>query len=147
EVNLAQANEFGVEIGLQSPVLFQRGLTTDQTALGTGPGFPFNNTQLLGVQQLGNNPAVRPGIVGYQGVTGLGVGRTSPRVNASGLVVSASSNSVNLLIRALQTQNRLDILSRPQINVMDNQTAIISVAQEIPYLGTTVLTATGASQQ
>jgi len=44
-------------------------------------------------------------------------------------------------------QNRVDILSRPQIMTLDNQTALINVGKEIPIVTGTTLTATGLSQQ
>ncbi|MEI7686350.1 MAG: secretin N-terminal domain-containing protein, partial [Planctomycetota bacterium] len=145
EVDLTNSNEFGVEIGLQSPVLFRRGVTPDPSfSTGTNPtaspGFPFNTTVL------GNNPAVSPAVVGYQSLSNLGVGRVSSRSNIGGFVFSASSNSVNILVRALQTQGRLDILSRPQIMTLDNQTAIINVGQEIPIVTSSNVTATGVVQ-
>src|SRR5262249_42681941 len=140
EVDLTGTEEFGVEIGLQSPVLFNRGvfpaadfLTSPSTAItaattGTSllpnrltvtsspptpvaqPGFQFNQPPL---PALANYPAVNPGIVGFQGLTNLGVGRISPTSNVGGFVFSAASNSFNLLIRALRTQGRMDVLSRP----------------------------------
>jgi type II secretory pathway component GspD/PulD (secretin) len=165
EVDLSNTDEFGVEVGLQSPVLFSRSIIPADTLIGANgvtytnapgglvppgvtvnnslnpaaqPGFNFNNVAL----PLGNNPVVGPGIVGFQGLNNLGVGRA----NSSGLggfVFSAASNSFNLLIRALKTQGRLDVLSRPQIQTLDNQTALINVGQDIPYVNTSNITATG----
>ena len=135
EVDMTNANELGVELGFQSPVLFRRGLSADGST--ATPGFPFNTTVL------GNNP----GVVGYQSLSSLGVGRSSPRQNVGGLVFSASSNSVNVLVRALQTQGRLDLLSRPQIMTTDNQTAIINVGKDVPVLGTSTISANGLAQQ
>jgi type II secretion system protein D len=163
EVDLTNSEEFGVEIGLQSPVLFQRGIFpasglfgggnssfTNPTPFPTGvtvnttinpaaaPGFEFNNTGALG-----NNPVVGPGIVGFQGLGNLGVGRISPTSNVGGFVFSAGSDAFNLLIRALKTQGRIDVLSRPQITVLDNQNAFINVGREIPIISGTTVTATG----
>jgi hypothetical protein len=73
----------------------------------------------------------------------LGVGRVSPVNNVGGFVFSAASNTFNLLIRALKTQGRIDILSRPQIMTLDNQTAAINVGEEVPYISDTTVTATG----
>ena len=95
DIDLTNSEEFGVEIGLQSPVLFQRSVIPAEGFLGTGsvtftnpglvpqgvtvnnsinpaalPGFNFNTTQ-----PLGNNPVVNPGVVGFQGLGNLGVGR------------------------------------------------------------------------
>jgi type II secretory pathway component GspD/PulD (secretin) len=140
EVDLDNTEEFGVEIGLQSPVLFNRSLfgqggTTTYTANTTAPSattpttvvgnFPSVGTTPIGVSAtatnnpatvlgfnfnqpflgLGNNPIIQPGVVGYQGVTSLGVGRTSPNIaGVSGFVFSASNDVFNLLIRALKAQ-------------------------------------------
>jgi type II secretory pathway component GspD/PulD (secretin) len=180
EVDLTGNEEFGVEIGLQSPVLFQRSVfpawpfqphdfgpgnlfgagsatfTGGAAAAGnnapTGvtlntvvnpaaqPGFLFNTTA-----PLGNNPVVGPGIVGFQGLTNLGVGRTSTTVpnGPGGFIFSASSDSFNLLVRALKTQGRLDVLSRPQVMTLDQQTANVNIGQIVPYVTATVISGTG----
>ena len=169
EVDLDDSNEFGMEIGMQSPVLFQRSIFPSFPFLGTSgvinytnpglvpqgvtvnnsinpaalPGFNFNNSQFFSAP-LGNNPVVSPQTVGFQGLTNLGVGRSSPSGSGlGGFVFSAGSDSFNLLIRALRTQNRMDILSRPQVMTLDNQAARILVGQSFPYSGGTTATATG----
>ncbi len=162
EVTLNGSEEFGIELGLQSPVLFNRGIfpTTGVTYTSTTPttsglvaqgatatvpafatpGFPFNNPNL----PFGNNVLVAPGQVGMQGITNLGtVGRTSASNNVGGFVFQAQSNMVNVLLRALKTQERIDVLSRPQLMAMDNQTALINVGQQIPINAGSTSTATG----
>lgn len=161
EVAQSAADEFGVELGLQSPVLFARSIIPGTTgfstpATGTGglvppgvtvsnstvpaalPGFNFNTTG-----PLGNNVSVSPSLVGFQGLGNLGVGRSSPTSGVGGLVFSAANNSFNLLIRALRTQGRIDILSRPQITALDNQTAQILVGQDFPIITGTTVAGTG----
>jgi general secretion pathway protein D len=178
EVDLTGNEEFGVEIGLQSPVLFQRGVfpawpfrphdygpgfllgPSGDTVVYTSPaaatplspttvttinpaaqpGFLFNTTS-----PLGNNPVVGPGIVGFQGLTNLGVGRTSSTVpnGPGGFIFSASSDAFSLLVRALKTQGRLDVLSRPQVTTLDQQTANVAVGQIVPYVTGTVISGTG----
>ena len=123
QIDLTDTDEFGVELGLQDAVLFHRGLPT--------PGFAFNN------QPLGNNNA-GPKDLGTQGLTNLGVGRTGG-LGVGGLVLSASSESVNILVRALKENHRLEVLSCPKIQTLDNQTAYIQVGQLLPYV-------TGVSQ-
>jgi type II secretion system protein D len=166
EVDLTNSEEFGMELGLQSPVLFTRSIipaagtggTTSFTAPATGvsllqngasvsgstnvsafPGFAFNTTNPLG----GNGSAAQPGVVGFQGLTNLGVGRASSTSNIGGFVFSAGSDTFNLLIRALKTQGRIDILSRPQLTTSDNQNATILVGQQVPYISSTNVTSTG----
>jgi general secretion pathway protein D len=84
-----------------------------------------------------------PGIVGFQGVSNLGVGRVSPTSGVGGLVISAGSDSFNVLIRALKVQGRLEILSRPQIMTTDKQAASILIGQQVPYVTGTNTIATG----
>jgi type II secretion system protein D len=167
EVDLTGSEEFGIEFGLQSPVLFNRSITPAAGLIGPNgsinfanaagglvppgvtinssinpaaqPGFNFNNPSL----PLGNNPAVSPAQVGFQGLGSLGVGRVSPASGIGGFVFSAASDSFSLLIRALKTQGRIDILSRPQIMTLDNQLANIHVGQSIPYVSGTNVLATG----
>jgi hypothetical protein len=130
EVQLSNTEELGVEVGLQSPVLFNRGTTLN-----------FNNTNAL---PAGNN--VGPGIVGFQGLGNLGVGRASPTQGVGGFVFSASSSTFSLLIRALKAQGRVEVLSRPQIAVLDNQTGYINVGQNFPFPTATTIT-NGLAQQ
>ena len=144
EVDISNSDEFGVEIGLQSPVIFQRGLslldnvsTVNNTiSPATNPGFNFQNLAI----QPGNTSVISPTRVGYQGLNNLGVGRVSPTNGVGGFVFSAASNSFNVLIRALAAQNRVDILSRPQIMTLDNQTALINVGKNIPLISTSTVT-------
>jgi type II secretion system protein D len=157
EVQLDGSEEFGVEIGLQSPVLFQRGVYPQPNFFGTGtvsyttpttgtsvvqpgatvtgslnpsaqPGFGFNQAQT------GNNPVAGPGIVGLQGLGNLGLGRVSPSSGIGGFVFSAASDSFSLLVRALKTQGRFDVLTRPSIMTLDNQTAELLIGQNFPII-------------
>jgi type II secretion system protein D len=167
EVDLNGDEEFGVELGLQSPVLFQRSIFPIESLIGTTgitaanatgglvppgvtvnnsfnpvaqPGFNFNNPGL----PLGNNPVISSPVVGFQGLTSLGTGRTSPtNTGLSGFVFSASSDSFNLLIRALKTQGRIDILNRSHLTTLDNQQARVFVGQNFPIITGSNVTATG----
>ncbi len=82
-----------------------------------------------------------------RGLNNLGVGRISPTNGVGGFVFSAASDSFNLLVRALAVQSRLDVLSRPQIMTLDNQTSLINVGKEIPIVTGTTVTATGLVTQ
>ncbi|CAN5232711.1 hypothetical protein BH11PLA2_BH11PLA2_25870 [soil metagenome] len=126
EVTLRKTSEFGVEIGLQSPVLFAR----SQTGSSPGtPGFNFNSTNTT----LGNTTAASPGNVGFQGLGNLGLGRTGS-AGVGGFVFSAASDTFSLLIRALQAQGRIDVLSRPMLLLTDSQTGFFQVGQNYPIL-------------
>jgi hypothetical protein len=153
EVQLSNTEEFGVEVGVQSPILFSRSLIPTPTTItdattgavtGTigSPGFNFNSTA-----PLPNAAASGPGTVGFQGINNLGLGRSSNLLGVGGFVFSAASDSFNLLIRALKQQGRVEILSRPQVQVADNQTGFVQVGQDFPTLGNAILAGTGTSQQ
>lgn len=158
EVALNKTDEFGVELGLQDGLLFDRGvlggaitsqissggLVTGQTVTTTNnvPGFNFNN------QPLGNTASPRAlrgsDQVGGQGLSSFSLGRTNADLGFGGLVLSASSSSVNVLLRALKERRRLDILSRPQVMTLDNQPAYIQVGQRVPRVTTAQITQFGS---
>ena len=137
EVQLNNTQEFGAELGLQTPVIFGRG--TAGNTPGT-PGFNFNTTGALPNANLFNQ-----GVVGFQGLGNLGVGRAGAG-GIGGFVFSAQSQSFNLLLRALETQGRATILSRPQVQVTDNQTGYVQVGQDFPIPGPIALGAVQAVQ-
>jgi general secretion pathway protein D len=135
EVSLTNNEEFGIEVGLQSDVLFRRGGAilngVTGAAGGAAPGYNFNTTAALP-----NVSNISPGVVGFQGLGNLGVGRASTTTGgAGGLVLSAANDSFNLLIRALKAQGRVDVLSRPSLTLTDNQTGFFQVGQRFPLLG------------
>ncbi len=126
EVQLENTDEFGIELGLQDSILFSRGVPT--------PGFLFNTPTL------GNNTTV-PGsdIIGAQSLSNLGMGRNNSDLGFGGLVLSASSENVSVLIRALAARRNVQVLSRPQIRTLDNVQAQIQVGQQVPVVnGVTV---------
>jgi general secretion pathway protein D len=147
EVTLDNTDEFGVELGFQDSVLFDRSIvsnvlqvpttttapngvqTTTQSIISrtVAPGFNFNN------QAFGQNP-INQGKVGKQSLTNFAVGRVNGDLGYGGLVLSAGSESVNVLLRALSVSRRVDVLSRPQIRTLDNQTAQIQVGQQVPIV-------------
>lgn len=128
EVQLTDNDEFGIELGIQDSVLFNR-------SVAGVPGFLFNSTGPLG----NNTTAPGPDIVGAQAISNFGVGRGNSTLGFGGMVLSASSESVSVLIRALQQKRRLDVLSRPQVMALDNQAAFIQVGQQVPTItGTSV---------
>lgn len=150
EVALNNTDEFGVELGLQDSILFDRSLlgdlvtTTTTTTLGNQqtiqdqiiqaasntPGFAFNN------QPLGNSGSdsslATAGKVGTQALSHFSVGRLNGELGFGGLVLSASSESVSALIRALKESRKLKVLSRPQVMTLDNQPAFVQVGERVP---------------
>jgi len=118
EVALTDIYEFGAEFGLQDSLLFDR-----TAAAGSPPiGFNFNNTAL------GHTGGVTNAVAG-QALSTFGLGRLSPNEGYGGLVLSASRDSLSVLIRALQEDGRVQILSRPQVATMDKQPATVFVGE------------------
>ncbi|MCA8998318.1 MAG: hypothetical protein KDA80_15065 [Planctomycetaceae bacterium] len=159
EVELGNVDEFGMELGVQDSVLFQRSvidniLTISETVTSPNgvqtsnqriisqtaqPGFNFNN------QPLGNNVAIKPSRVGSQGLSSFGVGRVNGDLGYGGLVLSAGSESINVLIRALAEHHHVDILSRPQIRTLDNHEAVIQIGQQVPVVDGVAISAVGSA--
>ena len=162
EVELSNTDEFGIELGFQDSILFNRSAldapvlltktatavsgqqTTSQTVISqTGqPGFNFNNPSI----PLGNNlqgTGVLPSSVAGQGLSNFSLGRVNGDLGFGGLVLSAGSENINALLRALSAHRRIQILSRPQIRALDNQQAEIFSGQKIPTI--TSFTANGTT--
>jgi len=133
EVTLSDADEFGIELGLQDPLLFNRSVVSTPTGTSNtlSPGFSFNDTSI----GLGNSAAAdslaTAGTVGTQMLSNFATGRVNNDSGFGGLVFSASSDAVSVLIRAMQERSRLEVLSRPQIQAQDNQLGIIFVGQKV----------------
>lgn len=150
EVQLDNLDEFGIELGFQDSLLFNRSFidniqtvtntvtnqniqTTTQEIISSegNPGFLFNTPTL------GNNvgaPGANPSAVGTQGLGSFGLGRVNGDLGYGGLVLSASSESVSVLVRALAQQRNVQVLSRPQIRTVDSQQAQIQVGQRVPII-------------
>lgn len=165
EVRLNDTDEFGVELGLQDSLLFDRSLlgdlttittttqdtgaggavtsTTEQTIVNAPgqPGFNWNN------QPLGNNLSTNAlgtaANVATQGLSNFSLGRVNNELGFGGFVFSASSSSLSVLLRALQEKRRLEVLSRPQIMALDGQQGIVQVGQQVPTITATSLTQFG----
>lgn len=160
EVELQDTDEFGVEMGFQDSILFDRSIvdqdntfttTTTTTENNTtvtqtniisqvaNPGFLFGNPST----PLGNSVgSTNPAAVGTQGLSNFSLGRINGDLGFGGLVLSASSESVSLLLRALAQNRQVRVLSRPSVQAMDNQPALIQQGQEVPVV-TQISQATG----
>lgn len=136
QVDMENFREIGAEFGLQDSLLF------DRSAAGV-PGFNFNN-QPLGNAATAASVATR-NAVASQGLTNFALGRSNTNMGYGGLVLSAASDSVNILVRALQDRQRLQLLSRPQVMTLDNQPAFIQVGSRVPYVTSTTVGTTGTS--
>jgi general secretion pathway protein D len=63
--------------------------------------------------------------------------------NGTGGIIAITESNFSATIHALETQGKLDVLSRPYILASDNQLASITVGQEVPYVTNSQLTDTG----
>jgi type II secretion system protein D len=139
EVQLNNLYEMGVELGLQDSLLYDRGSVTSNNV-----GFNFNNAGT--VNALPNSTNSGRSTVASQGLSNFGLGRVSPTTQFGGLVLSAASDSVNILIRALQQSGRLQVLSRPQVMAIHNRQAQVIVGKRIARLQGTTQTTTAVTQ-
>ncbi|MBN1844261.1 MAG: type II secretion system secretin GspD [Sedimentisphaerales bacterium] len=64
-------------------------------------------------------------------------------VLSGGLVVQTLEGDLDVTLRALETQGKLNILSRPYILTSNNQAATITVGEEVPFIRNTRTTETG----
>ena len=142
EIALSNTREFGVELGLQDSVLFDRSLLG---ALSSNvPGYNFNSTLPLG-NSSSDKALANSNAVSGQGISNFSVGRGNTELGFGGLVLSASSENVSFLLRALQDSRRLEVLSRPQVLTLDNQQAFIQVGQRVPRITTSSVTQFGTT--
>ncbi|MCA9004131.1 MAG: hypothetical protein KDA70_02570 [Planctomycetaceae bacterium] len=160
EVELDNDDEFGVELGLQDSLLFNRSiidnvLTVQQTVTGASnvtqtnqtivsqeatPGFLFNS-----INPLGTNNTQNTSNTAGQALSNFSLQRGNSDLGFGGLVLSASSESVSILIRALAAKRNVHVLSRPQIRTVDNVTAQIQVGQIVPVVNGVSVTAVGSA--
>ena len=120
EVELNDGFEFGVELGLQDSMLFDRGAAI---------GYAFQG-QALGNETTAASLASRETLAS-QAVAGFGLGRSSATLGYGGFVFSAANESINILLRTLQDRGRLQILSRPQIMTLDMSDAFVQVGSNV----------------
>ncbi|MCX7700908.1 MAG: hypothetical protein N2039_08525, partial [Gemmataceae bacterium] len=164
QVDMNNSEEFGVELGHQNGVMWQRsvlpsGTTVNQTIAGTAvpqlaiPGFSFNNSQAgqgLGILPTNSLPTVfdpvtgtwtpKPSLLGVQALGNFGLGRMSPTASIGGFVLSLSSDKLSVLIRSLRIQERIHVLSAPTLVTTDNQAARLNVGEEVPYISDVTVT-------
>jgi general secretion pathway protein D len=136
EVSLTDTLEFGAELGLQDSLLYSRRSSTG----GTLSSPVFNNGTTLAAPTAGANLAGR-------GLSTLGVGTASAASpGVGGAVLTASSETVGMLIRALQTAGRVEVLNRPQLTTLDSREATATVGGQVPRV-TNITQATGVTGQ
>ncbi|EMI53250.1 general secretion pathway protein D [Rhodopirellula sallentina SM41] len=123
EVVLSDGFELGGEFGLQDSILFDRGVP----GTASDPGFDFNDAGTP------NQNTYAQETLASRGVTTFGVAQSVlDSTNNGGFVFSAASESISLFLRTLQTADRLQILSRPEVMTADNTEGFVQVGQNFP---------------
>ncbi len=106
EVTLNASEEYGVDIAIGGTIA-----TTTENGL----------TNQVGGSRIGGDGFVFDALSAGTGVaTALGVPN-----------LAVASSDFGLIIRALQSQGKLEVLSRPQVQVNDNEAAFINVGENI----------------
>lgn len=128
EVNLDDFEQFGFEWGLQDALMF------DRSSSATGNRFNFNGANpTLPNDATAASLATAPRVA-TQALSNLALGRTDSTLGFGGLVLSASSESVSVLLRALESSSRGQIISRPQVQTLDNLPAFVQVGSLVPRI-------------
>ncbi|MEM8734274.1 MAG: hypothetical protein AAGG44_08630, partial [Planctomycetota bacterium] len=140
EIQLDDSLELGAEWGLQDGLLFDRQSASGGTL--RSPVFDLGNV-LTGPSAAGLG--VTQNVAG-QALSSFGVGRSNA-AGQGGLVLSASSEAIGVLIRALQTANRAQILNRPLLTTLDNQQATAQVGSSVQRVTGVTQAQLGVPQQ
>ena len=69
----------------------------------------------------------------------------SVAAQGDGFNLSVTAGDLSFFLRALQSQGRLEVLSRPQILASDNQQAMINVGQRVPFITNSRITENGTT--
>ncbi|MFO0942494.1 MAG: secretin N-terminal domain-containing protein [Pirellulales bacterium] len=135
EVSLNDSLEFGTELGLQDSLLYSRKSSSGGT-LGSNV---FNTGTAI------TSPTAAANLAG-QSLSAFNMGRANSN-GVGGAVLAASSETVGILVRALQTAGRLEVLNRPQLTTLDNREAVSTVGGKVPRVTTiqSASTVTGQS--
>jgi len=141
EVDLDAVEEFGVELGIQDSLLFDRGTSIGAGgAITDGIGFPFNTAAIANANAAGLES------VAGQALSNLGVGRVNSALGFGGLVLSAGNESVNILLRALQDRQAVRVLSKPQIMTMENLQGRVAIGASVARISGSNTTNFGLTQ-
>jgi len=128
EASTGVTRELGVQWGLNAKV-------GPGTGNPTGLNFP-NNIQIGGAVLGGNIDPTTPGVLNTVSSAGAGLGMTFGSLTGS--------LTLDLLLKAMETQNKIKIISSPRVLTMDNERAIIQQGVTIPYPPAINLAAGGA---
>jgi general secretion pathway protein D len=108
----------------------------------------LDNKDELGVEwtYYGASGATKYGIGTRYNLSGSsGFPPMTPAGGMSGLAAAVTGSDYSFLIKALQDQGRLQVLSRPQILTADNQAAVLNVGKRVPIITDSRVTQQGDS--
>lgn len=131
EVSLDKTRDIGAA--------FHGGAITGGTA--TNPDIALFGTQLAGLNSLVLDPASLTGLA--LGLRGPDIPNSSSLLGTAGTGVSVGIPSFGVVLRAIQTNNDVDIISTPHILTAANEEASIQVGQNVPFIAGTSFAAAG----
>lgn len=140
EVDLSSVEEFGVELGIQDSLLFDRGTSVAAAGALTGIGFPFNTNTIP------NQNAFARELLAGQALSNLNVGRVNSSLGYGGLVLSAGNESISVLMRALKDRQCVRVLSKPHLMTMENLEGSVSVGANVARIAGSTQTNFGLTQ-
>ena len=127
EVTLNEETDLGFEWTLSKNGGLYKG------SVGTGP--LVGPVTTVGPPQIPVSPTISP--------ASAGLGVADALAKNGGFSAFVTGGDLSLLMRALQTQSKVEVLSRPEILAADNQPAEIIVGQQVPIItGSTSVTLT-----
>lgn len=83
---------------------------------------------------LGFEWTYKKGIGNYNVKTGTDFGVAQDILSTGGYSVAVTGGDISMLLHALATKGRLEVLSRPQVMASDNQQAEIKIGQRVPII-------------
>jgi len=125
------SDETANELGIQWQLPFKSGTSLNNTVIG-GTNFTGNSP--------GNNI-----FNASQNPLGVGNGFNLGYVNGAVTIAGTKIFELGALVTALRSNGKNNILSTPSVMTLDNQEAMIKVAQEVPFLTGSYTTNTGGS--
>ena len=83
---------------------------------------------------LGFEWTYKKGIGNYNVKTGTDLGVAGDLLTNGGYSVAVTGGDISMLLHALATKGKLEVLSRPQVMASDNQQAEIKIGQRVPII-------------
>lgn len=118
EITSENAAEFGIQ--WQS---LSKSTGSNSVIGGTNFGTPGGTGNILG--------AATQGLAALTGGLNVGVVRNGSSISIAGVTVPLN---IGALIRALETQSKVNILSTPNLLAIDNEEAKITIGQNVPFI-------------